>query len=89
MVEPPAEHLPAPDPRLIVPPLDEPDPRVQMNVRIPKSLRDTIDLRRATLGLSRDEWIRRAVSYALSVPPGSQESIQTMNGHRSVRLPRC
>jgi hypothetical protein len=72
-----------PIPALVVPPLDEPDPRVQMNVRIPKSLRDTIDLRRASLGLTRDEWIKRVCTWALLQPP--TQAVQSMNGHRTVR----
>jgi hypothetical protein len=65
------------------------DPRVQMNVRIPASLRDTIDLRRATLGLTRDEWVKRACTWALMQPPGSIQAVNSMNGHRTVRSPRC
>jgi hypothetical protein len=42
------------------------DPRVQMNVRLPKSLRDAIDARRAVKDMSRDKWVENAVRYALS-----------------------
>ena len=41
------------------------EPRVQVNVRLPTSVRDRIDARRHTKGLSRDEWMLRAVLYAL------------------------
>jgi hypothetical protein len=86
--EPPIlHHVPAPIPALVVPPLDAPDPRVQMNVRIPKSLRDTIDLRRGSLGLTRDEWIKRVCTWALMQPPGSTQAVNSMNGHRTVRSP--
>ena len=46
------------------------DPLVQMNVRIPTSLRDAIDRRRASIGptgLSRDKWVTRALTLALRV----------------------
>lgn len=68
---------------------DPPEHRVQMNVRIPEALRDTIDLRRATLGLTRDEWVKRACTWALMQPPGSSQAVQSMNGHRTVRNPQC
>lgn len=46
------------------------DPLVQMNVRVPQSLRDAIDARRAQVGpggLSRDKWVTRALHLALNV----------------------
>lgn len=70
-----------------VPPLDATDPRVQMNVRLPRSLVETCDLRRAALGLTRDEWVRRALTFALTTPPGSPASIQSANGRRTTRSP--
>lgn len=45
------------------------DPKVQVNVRLPVTLRDEMDARRAPLGLSRDEWMRRALVWAMSQPP--------------------
>jgi hypothetical protein len=74
---------------LHAPPVEDDDPerRVQMNVRLPHGLVDTIDLRRATLGISRDEWVRRALTYALLEPDGTPRSIRTMNGRRTTRSP--
>lgn len=48
-----------------IPARSDDDPLVQMNVRVPKSLRDAIDARRATKGLSRDKWVTRALTWAL------------------------
>lgn len=42
--------------------------RVQMNVRIDPETLAAIDARRATQGLSRDEWMRRALDYLLALP---------------------
>lgn len=44
---------------------DHDDPVVQVNVRIPRSLRDAIDARRAVKGLSRDKWMANAARFAL------------------------
>lgn len=72
-------------PHLHAPPLDADDNgRVQMNVRLPRPLVDTVDLRRAALGISRDEWVRRALTFALTAPPGTPTAIRTMNGRRTV-----
>jgi hypothetical protein len=81
MVEGPA-HVP----HLHAPPIedDDPDRRVQMNVRLPHGLVTTIDLRRNALGLSRDEWVRRALTFALLDPDGSPRAIRAMNGHRTA-----
>lgn len=64
-----------------------PDPRVQVNVRLPKALRDEIDARRAPLGLSRDEWIKRALTYAMQQRPDRRTptAIVTARGKRTVR----
>ena len=47
------------------------DRNVQMNVRVPESMRAAIDTRRHQLGLSRDEWMRRVIEWALHQPPGT------------------
>lgn len=49
-------------------PDDDPDPIVQMNVRVPLSLRNEIDARRGNLKLSRDKWVTRALRFALKQP---------------------
>lgn len=46
--------------------VDPDDPLVQMNVRIPQSLKDALDARRKTKGMSRDVWVERALKFALS-----------------------
>lgn len=49
----------------------------QMNVRVPKSMVKMLDDRRAALSeqtgvkISRDEWIRRVIEWALIQPPGT------------------
>lgn len=51
----------------------EDDPLVQMNVRVPRSIREQVDARRAELALrpennghfSRDKWVTNAIRYAL------------------------
>lgn len=49
----------------------------QMNVRVPRSMIDMLDERRAGLSeqtgvkISRDEWIRRVIEWALIQPPGT------------------
>lgn len=63
--------MPAPDSR---PPQrhqrnDPDDPLVQMNVRIPQSLRDQIDLRRSVKDMSRDRWVENALMHALAYRP--------------------
>lgn len=89
--------MPDPPPPIHAPPVEDDDPkrRVQMNVRLPHGLVTTIDLRRAcvvdrereTVGITRDEWVRRALTYALlHLPPDSQPTIH--NGHqRTTRSP--
>lgn len=49
-------------------PRPDPDELVQMNVRVPRSLRDEVDARRARLDLSRDRWVVRALRFALAQP---------------------
>jgi metal-responsive CopG/Arc/MetJ family transcriptional regulator len=63
---------------------DNHDERVQMNVRLPRNLVTTLDARRATLGLTRDEWVRRAITYALLQPSGTPQAVRSM-ATRSVR----
>ena len=41
------------------------DPLVQMNVRVPISVKDVVATRAERIGISRDEWIRRAIEFAL------------------------
>lgn len=48
-----------------------------MNVRVKRSLRNDIDARRAPLGLSRDEWVARALKWALNQPPRTRSSAIT------------
>lgn len=43
-----------------------------MNVRVPPELRDAVDARRGPLGLSRDVWIERALTWALAQPVGKK-----------------
>jgi hypothetical protein len=50
---------------------DEPDNWVQMNVRIRRSMLNRLDGRRHALDLSRDDWIRYVVEWALLQPPGT------------------
>lgn len=55
------------------PPADD-DPLVQVNIRIPRSLRDGIDARRALIEtpdgrqVSRDKWAARVFTHALRMP---------------------
>ncbi|UQS95208.1 omega transcriptional repressor [Pseudanabaena phage Pam4] len=53
------------DPPPDTPATPDDDPVVQVNVRIPRSLRDAIDARRAVKGLSRDRWMANAARFAL------------------------
>lgn len=59
-------------------PAPDPDELVQTNLRIPRSLRDAIDARRALLPtddgrpVSRDKWAARVFRHALRQPaPGT------------------
>jgi hypothetical protein len=71
--------------------------RKQCNVRLPVDLIDLIDNRRASIphpdnpdmtGISRDEWIRRALVYALTIYPTGIVT-QTPRGRTAVhRQPR-
>jgi len=79
---------PAPEP-----PADD-DPLVQCNVRIPKSLRDAIDARRAALPptpdgrpLSRDAWAKRVFTHALRQPIPTEKPIPTAPGLRTAPPP--
>ncbi len=51
------------------PPRADPDELVQMNVRVPRRLRDQIDSRRGPLSMSRDKWVANALRWALRQPP--------------------
>jgi len=66
--------------------MNDPDDRVQMNVRVPRHLRDTIDTRRAPLHLSRDAWVSRALTWALQRTQTT--STQTAPGKRTIRPAR-
>lgn len=65
---------------------DQPDPLVQMNVRVPQSLRDDIDARRAAVtdaktgreGISRDRWVANAIRYAMSTRPPARTLSNTV-----------
>jgi hypothetical protein len=48
---------------------DPEDPLVQMNVRVPRSLRDAVDGRRKGKGLSRDVAVERMLRFALKNNP--------------------
>ena len=69
------------------PPADTPDDLVQMNVRVPRSLRDRVDERRATVngGISRDKWVARALNFALSAP--RSRPVRTGPGTRTAPPP--
>jgi predicted HicB family RNase H-like nuclease len=47
---------------------ENPDPRVQVNLRIPTSLRAAIDSRADQVGRSRNDWLEAAVRWALAQP---------------------
>lgn len=54
---------------------ENPDELVQMNVRVPRSVKAAIDQRRAGLTdpvtgrpMSRDRWVTNAARYALQAP---------------------
>lgn len=44
------------------------DDRVQINIRMPRDLRDRIDERRKVTGLSREEWFRKMAEHVLAKP---------------------
>jgi len=48
------------------------DPLVQMNVRIPRSMRVEIESRSMRVGIGRDEWLRRVMEWALRQPESSR-----------------
>src|SRR5262245_61789741 len=56
-----------------------------MNVRVPRYLRDTVDERRQPLGLSRDTWVVRALTWALVYP--GPKAVLTAPGKRTVPPP--
>jgi hypothetical protein len=72
-----------PTPRRVTDPDDE---LVQMNVRVPRSLRDAVDARRAELAalprnkghFSRDRWVTNALTNALTdrgAPPATSNGV--------------
>ena len=44
---------------------------MQMNVRVPATMKVAIETRRRLIGVSRDEWVRRALTWALQAPVGT------------------
>lgn len=62
------------------PPAEPPVQRVQMNVRVPATLREQIDARREPLGLSRDLWVERALTWALAQPPARRKHPTSLKG---------
>lgn len=70
---------PAPDP--------QPDDLVQMNVRVPRWLRDDVDARRAQVngGISRDKWVARVMEWALRQP--TTRAAPTAPGMRTAPPP--
>lgn len=70
-----------------------PDPKAptkkQMNVRLPPDLIDAIDARRAERGLSRDEWVSRALTFALDArQTTTRRPRHTGPGQRTAPPPR-
>lgn len=63
----PAEHVERRRPT--DPPED--DPYIQVNIRIRRSMKERVDARRAKFGLSRDDWMRHVIEWALFQPPGT------------------
>lgn len=61
--------------------------KVQMNVRVPPAIRDAADARRAPLGISRDEWVTRALTWALRQPQ-DPVAVVTAPRKRTVAAPR-
>jgi hypothetical protein len=75
----PAEHVERHQPTAPV----EDDPWCQMNVRVRKSMLTRLDRRRKTLDLTRDDWIRHVIEWALFQPPGTPvRPIRDTNGRR-------
>lgn len=70
------------------PPDEDPDELVQVNVRIPRWLKNDLDARRATIngGISRDRWAANAFKFALKQPrPGA--AVPTAPGMRTAPPP--
>lgn len=60
--------------------------RRQMNVRLPHDLIARLDERRARKDLSRDEFVERALEYALRAnPETATPAVTTAPGRRTVR----
>lgn len=51
--------------------------RKQMNVRLPPELIDEIDDRRSARSLSRDQWVERALRFALHHNPAPRTPTRT------------
>lgn len=69
-------------------PPKQPKPtRRQVNVRLPLDLVEAIDARRARKDLSRDEWMTRALRFALEAPNVSDPAtgeLRTMAGRTAA-----
>lgn len=76
VTSPPPEHVE----RRTSTPQYEPDPWVQMNVRIRKSMYDRLDARRKNLELTRDDWVRHVIEWALLQPPATPVHTRRRNG---------
>lgn len=56
-------------------PRKEPKDRTQVNIRLPLDLIAALDERRYALNISRDEWMKRVITWALQQPePPHQEA---------------
>jgi hypothetical protein len=67
------------------PPTDDPaDALVQMNVRVKRSMITALDTRRKALGMTRDDWIRNVIEWALYQAPGTpvRSTPAAVNGRR-------
>lgn len=75
-----AEPTPSPDPASEL---------VQMNVRVPRGLRDAVDARRANVngGISRDKWVAKALTFALQQPIRRTKPTTTAPGMRTAPPP--
>lgn len=51
---------------------DDGDPWVQANVRVRRSMKDAVKERAESVDCTRDEWIRRALEWALRQPIGTK-----------------
>jgi hypothetical protein len=66
--KPPAENVERRQPTV---PAEDDDPWCQCNIRLRKSMLARADARRKKLGLTRDDWMRHVIEWALFQPPGT------------------